>query len=380
MKNVAFVTTFCPHHREKTFEILSSYYKTHFFFFSLGDEWYWQKKHGVRAGNFSHKYLWGFRIGRTRFTPTLPIALLKNDYDVYIKCINGRFALPVTYLIARFRRKPFILWTGIWTRLTTSFHRLAWFVTRYIYHHADAIVVYGEHVKRYLVAEGVNPRKVFVAPHAVDNESYSRDVPEEDRQAMREQLGIGSTHKVVLYLGRLEKIKGLRYLVEAFGMLKRKDSTLVLAGTGSEQPLLMQIAREKGVDKSVRFPGYVPAEKAIAYYAIAYVLVLPSVTLASGKELWGLVVNEAFNQGVPVIATDAVGAAAGGFVQDGINGYVVHEKDTQSLARALQKILDDDGLRNRLGENAKRAVPTWDNEHMVSGFRDAIDSVSQDNA
>ena len=90
-----------------------------------------------------------------------------------------------------------------------------------------------------------------------------------------------------------------------------------------------------------------------------------------------MVVNEAFNQGVPVIATDAVGAAAGGLVQDGVNGFIVPERDSMALAQALQCILDDPDLRERLSQNARQIIAGWDNERMVMGFRQAIDFTSQ---
>lgn len=372
----AFVTNICAHYRVKTFEALARYYDVDYYFFSAGDEWYWLQEHSVRAGDFHYEYLPGFRLGRTRITPTLPWKLWRGDYDVYIKCINGRFALPVTYLVARLRRKPFILWTGIWMRLRTLAHRLLFPLTRYIYHHADAIVVYGEHVKRYLVSEGVPPERVFVAAHAVDNEAYNRPVSEEEKDALRQRLRITEGQKMVLYLGRLEEVKGLPYLLEAFASLQRSDAVLVLVGTGSERPRLEQLAQEKGLTDRVRFVGYVPPEGTVSYYALACVYVLPSITMPYGKELWGLVVNEAMNQGVPVIASEAVGAAAGGLVQDGITGFVVPERDSAALAQALRRVLDDPDLRQRLGRNARRVVASWNNERMVMGFRQAIEFVT----
>ena len=376
MTRVAFVTTFCPHHREQTFETLSKYHDVDFYFFSEGSEWYWQREHGVKSGAFRHQYLWGFSLGRTRVTPSLLSRLWRGKYDVYIKCINGRFALPATYLVARLLRRRFVLWTGIWMRLRTPAHRLAFPLTRFIYRHADAIVVYGEHVKRYLIAEGVDPKRIFVAPHAVDNSSYVQSVPKENVQALRAKLGIPPDKKVVLYLGRLERVKGLRYLVEAFASLRRSDSILVLAGTGSDRRELESAARERGVLDSVVFPGYVATDAAVTYYALASVCVLPSITLPAGNELWGLVVNEAMNQGVPVIATDAVGAAAGGLVQDGVNGFVVPERNSMVLADRILKVLDDPALHKRLSAGARAAIATWDNEAMVAGFRAAIESVT----
>jgi glycosyltransferase involved in cell wall biosynthesis len=370
---LAFVTTFCTHYRTKTYETLARYYDVDYYFFSAGDEWYWQQEHGVRAGRFQHEYLRGFRIAGTRVAPALPWQLWHGDYDVYVKCINGRFALPVTYLVARLRGKPFVLWTGIWMRLQTAGHRLLLPLTRYVYRHADAIVVYGEHVKRYLVSEGVPAERVFVGPHAVDNNAYSRTVPGEEKARLRGELGISPDQKVILYLGRLEEVKGLPYLLEAFASLRRDDTVLIVAGTGSELASLKQCARERGLTGQVVFPGYIEPDAAVAYYGLAHIYVLPSIATRYFKEPWGLVVNEAMNQGVPVVASDSVGAAAGGLILDGVNGLVVPERDSAALACALETILDDPDLRRKLGRNARETIAQWDNERMVLGFRQAVE-------
>ena len=182
---VTFVTNLCPHYRVRTFETLAGYHSVTYYFFSAGEEWYWQQQHGSRVGDFTYEYLRGIRLGRTRITPTLVSKLLLKPSDVFVKCINGRFALPVTYLIARLRKKPFVLWTGIWMTLQTPFHRLVFPLTRYIYRHADAVVVYGEHVKRYLLSQGVAESSIFVAAHAVDNTKYSQEVTAVERQQLR---------------------------------------------------------------------------------------------------------------------------------------------------------------------------------------------------
>jgi glycosyltransferase involved in cell wall biosynthesis len=372
---IAFVTHICPHYRVRTFETLARYCDVDFYFFSGADDWYWLPQHGVHAGNFRHEYLPGVRIGRTRWTPSLPFKLWRGAYDVYVKSINGRFALPVTYLVARLRGKPFVLWTGVWTRLGTVAHRLAFPLTRYIYRHADAIVVYGDHVKAYLVNEGVPEDRIFVAPHAIDNDSYNRAVPAAETDALRRDLGIAPDKNVVLFIGRFEEEKGLDVLIDAFASLDRRDAVLVLAGTGSLRSTVEARIRERKMEDRVRLPGYVPPSATVAYYALASVYVLPSVTTPFFKEPWGLVVNEAFNQGVPIIASDSVGAAAGGLVRHGVNGLIVPEGDRAALIRSLRQILDEPDLRRRLGSNARQAIHGWDNEQMVRGFRAAIDAV-----
>jgi glycosyltransferase involved in cell wall biosynthesis len=86
----------------------------------------------------------------------------------------------------------------------------------------------------------------------------------------------------------------------------------------------------------------------------------------------GLSREEAMNQGVPVVATEVVGAAAGGLVQSGVNGFIVQERDSPALAQAIARILADAELRAQMSQNARRIIAGWDNEQMVQGFQQAI--------
>jgi glycosyltransferase involved in cell wall biosynthesis len=374
---VAIVQNFCTHYTAGLFKLLAERVGAQFFFYSDGGEWYWQAEHGVRSGDFPHEYLGGFRLGRTRIAPALPFKLLFCRARAILTCIDGKFSLPVAYLAARVKRVPFLLWTGVWSRLDTPLHRRIFPFTRFLYQHADGIVVYGEHVKRYLVSEGVRPERIFVAPHAVDNSFYSRRVSAPELEAVRRKLSLRSEQKVILYLGRLEKSKGISHLLEAFAASDLQDAVLVIAGAGSERPALEELARKLGELERVRFAGFVPVKETVSYYALASVAVLPSVTTPQGKEPWGLVVNEAFNQGVPVIATDAVGAVAGGLLRHEVNGLVVPEGDPPVLTRALERVCGDPGARERLGAEAKRLIAEWSQDAQATGFESALQVVLQ---
>jgi glycosyltransferase involved in cell wall biosynthesis len=107
-------------------------------------------------------------------------------------------------------------------------------------------------------------------------------------------------------------------------------------------------------------------------YARAGVLVIPSIATRSFLEPWGLVANEAMNQRVPIIATDAVGAAAGGLVRDGRNGLVVPAGDADALATALRTLHGDGGLRRRLGENGARDVAAYTHAAWADAFAKAL--------
>lgn len=375
---VAFITNICPHYRVKTFETIANQVPVDFYFFSAGDEWYWQRQHGVQTGDFQYEYLPGVRVGKTRITPSLPLKLLFRNYDVYIKCINGKFALPITYLVARLKRRPFILWTGIWMRLNTPVHKLLYPLTKYIYQHADAIVVYGEHVKEFLVGEGVDPNRIFIAAHAVDNDQYSGKISPEELSDVRKRLSLSENDKIILYLGRLEAGKGLEYLIQAFIHVPDQDVKLVIAGTGTLEEYYRQIVDESGISSRVRFAGYIPIDQTVSLYALAEVFVVPSITTDTFKEPWGLVVNEAFNQGTPIIATDAVGAAAGGLIEHEKTGLIVPEKNSTLLSEAINILVSDEQYAMQLGENARQKISSWDNENMVMGFMQAIRKVTHE--
>lgn len=369
---IAFITKYWAHYRVNTYETLAKYEDVHYIFHSIEKGWYWDQTHKDGDESIHYDHVQDLKIRQIRIPHKLIGKLWQDNYDLYFKCVNNKFALAVSYLTARLRGKPFVLWTGIWGRLHARVHHLAWPLTKYVYRHADAVAVYGIRVKQYLIEEGVRPEKIFLAPHAVKNEDYNQVVPEEAVQELRRSLDLTPDQKVVLYVGRLVKAKGLPYLLEAFSRINVPDAVLVLVGRGPEEEALRQQVKSLNIAHRVRFTGYVVPNKTVTYYAMAWVHVLPSITGMPTLETWGLVVNEAFNQGVPSIVSTAVGAAGSGLVEDGVTGFVVPERSAELLAVRLQHILCDEDLRQRLSVAARERVVHWNNEAMVAGFRAAI--------
>jgi glycosyltransferase involved in cell wall biosynthesis len=109
-------------------------------------------------------------------------------------------------------------------------------------------------------------------------------------------------------------------------------------------------------------------------YAGSDVVVIPSVPTRDFLEPWGLVVNEAFHQGVPVIATDAVGAAAGGLVRHERTGLVVPAGDAAALSAAIERLRDDPALRRRLGEQARADAGRYTPAAWAEGMSRALAS------
>lgn len=378
MARVCFVSNFNTYYRAPVFEALAAEpdLDVDFLFYSKGGERYWMSQHGVSRLAERQTDLRGFEVAGTRITPGLLPRLFAKPYDVYLKCVNGRFALPATYLAARLRGRPFVLWTEVWMRFRTPGHRLGYPLVRHIYRGADAVVACGTHVRDFLIEEGVDPSRILVARHAVNSERYGRAVSAGERRELRERLGLGPDRPVVLFVGRFTEVKRLSDLVEAFARLVRDgrdgDAILVLAGTGEEEAALKGLAERLGVSGRIVWPGYVAPADTVALYAIADVCVLPSVELDHIKETWGLVVNEAFNQGVPVVATDAVGAAAGGLVADGRTGFVVPERSPEALADRIAALIADPDLRARMSASCRAEIAGWTQQGMADSFAEAI--------
>ncbi len=174
MRRIAFVDYFPTHYRRSLYEELARRFDADFYFFADARERYWNRRIPlVQDGEFRWVELRRFRIAGQAVTPGIARALSSGRYDAVIKSLNGKLMLPLTYGAARASRVPFVLWTGMWMHPDTRFHRLTRPVTEAVYRGADAIVVYGEHVKRFVLrTPSVDPAKVFVAGQAVDADRF----------------------------------------------------------------------------------------------------------------------------------------------------------------------------------------------------------------
>ena len=285
--------------------------------------------------------------------------------------LGGRIALPGAYAAARRAGIPFVLWATIWSHPRTPAHALSWPATRNLYRSADAVVTYGPHVSRYVERHRGSRGNVFVAPQAVDVAHFGATVPDAERAAARESAGGPGTELLYLFAGRLEHEKGVEVLLDAWRRANLgSGARLALAGTGS----LSEAVAAAGT--GVRGLGYVFRSRLPPLYAAADALVLPSVRTATFVEPWGLVVNEAMLQSTPVIASDAVGAAAGGLVRDGHNGLVAPSGDAAALAVRLETLAAAPELRARMGAAAREAASELTPSAWADGVTNALEAVS----
>lgn len=308
----------------------------------------------------------GLTVHRTSEAGAVRLAA-SGRYRAVIAGLDGRIALPGAYAAARARRIPFVLWATIWAHPRTPAHALSFLPTRHLYRAADAVATYGPHVSRYVEGYRGSDSGVVVAPQAVDVDHFGAPIAEDERTAARQRAAGTDAELLVLYVGRLVDEKGIETLIESW---RRADlgagARLALAGEG---PLEQRVAHSL---PEARLLGQVAPAALPALYAAADVLVLPSIHTASFREPWGLVVNEAMLQRTPVVASDAVGAAAGGLVRDGRNGFVVPAGDPGALATRLRALAADGALRAELGTTAREDASAYTPAAWAAGMGQAL--------
>jgi glycosyltransferase involved in cell wall biosynthesis len=281
-------------------------------------------------------------------------------YRAVVVPTGGRVAMPAAWAGARRARVPVILWASLWAHPRSAAHALSYLALRRLYRSADALVTYGPHVSAYVRARGA--QHVQVAPQSVDNAFWASPEVSVPTDPWPAEAGVK-----FLFAGRAAREKGLGVLAEAWSRsgLQAPTAALVLVGAGSTPPWVPADGAVVGLDP-------VPPEQLRNFYAAADVLVLPSIPTRTFREPWGLVVNEAMNRGLPVIASDAVGAVGGGLVRDGRNGVVVPAGDAIALGAALQRLAGDASLRARLGETGREDVSAYTHEAWALGFSRAL--------
>ena len=209
--------------------------------------------------------------------------------------------------------------------------------------------------------------KVTIIPPGVDTCHFYPIPTDEARQF----VGLPCGDRVVLFVGRIEPLKGLDTLIKAMSCLRCTDvghrvSLVVIGGDPNADPdqmtaemaRLQKLCDELAMGKLVVFLGKRGQDTLPYYYSAAEVLVMPS-----HYESFGMVALEAMACGTPVIASQVGGLAF--LVQDGVTGYTVPSEDEDALCDRLTDLLGDESLRLTLGRQAAEYARAYDWEKIA---------------
>jgi phosphatidylinositol alpha-mannosyltransferase len=252
--------------------------------------------------------------------PALPLTVLRHSNTINIGTFHAYRNRPLTYFYGKPILRPFF---------------------RKLHGHVAVSTVAREFVGEYFHAD------YRVIPNGIDYGRFHQ------RYAPLPQFA--DDRPTVLFVGRLEKRKGLRFLLRAWPMVlqRQPDARLVVVGRGRPLEGYRRFAARQGWSSAdVVFAGYVPGEDLPRYYQSCDVFCAPN----TGQESFGIVLLEAMAAGAPIVASDIPGYRA--VLSDGVEGMLVEPQNPAALSDAICRMLSNPELRatmRRLGQEKARA-------------------------
>jgi glycosyltransferase involved in cell wall biosynthesis len=314
--------------------------------------------------SFSYEVLAGisptWRTKRDTFVyeinPSILRLLRDRPHDVLVVSGYSVFAEQAALLWARLTRRPYVLlseshlgkprsgWKPLVKRL----------VLPRLLSHAAAGLATGSAAVNYLAHYGIARDRIRIFPNTIDAAGY-REAADKARSRRQDVLAaFDLPERFILYVGRLVERKGILDLVAAHAALPSAAPPLVVVGDGPLAAAL--VGRQR-----VRALGFVEPSELPRIYGVAELAVVPS-----HDEPWGVAVSEALAAGVPVVVSDAVGAAVD-LVQSGLNGLTYPATDITALTAALSS-----GLATLRAPISAGLIEQWDYEFATDQFVQAI--------
>jgi len=298
-------------------------------------------------------------LGLLRYSPSMRAALAEeiskydvvhlNNYWSYQNIIAASQALKnnVPYVLSPHGSLPIMM------RGYARKYLFEQFFGNRIIKNAARIIAVSDMECDQVKKRNIRPDKISVIPNAVDR-SAVRSVR---KGSFRKRFDIRDDEKIILFLGRIHRIKGIDLLINAFAELAKKRSDVRLVLVGPDENYLDQINRQidsLNVMDRIIFTGSLYDDDKYLAFADADIYVLPS-----RYEIFAISVLEACACGTPVIVTENQGIAS--YIRGRAGEVIPFSRD--DLLRAMEKLLSDEDLRARYGRNGKKMVEdlfTWD--------------------
>jgi glycosyltransferase involved in cell wall biosynthesis len=239
-----------------------------------------------------------------------------------------------------------------------------------LYSCCDRLLAVGSANAAYYRAMGVPDKKIFILPYSVDNHRFvhAANLTDKERVEVRRRYNVPTDRPSVLYAAKFTQRKRPFDLLEAARRLTvnmHRPFTVVMAGSGELEETLRAFCAEHALDNVV-FTDFVNQSELPGLYAASDVFVLPAE-----NEPWGLAVNEAMCARLPVVVSREVGCVAD-LVRDGVNGFTPAAGDVAGLTFALQRLIEDKGLRERQGQESLARILQWGYPQCLEGIRSAL--------
>ncbi len=296
--------------------------------------------------------------------------LKNNQYDAIVVGGYDSITTLLAYIYAMLKKIPIIFWceSTLFEKRPKIVKLLKKFFLPKFFKGFSAFMVAGTRSKEYLLYYKVKPSKIFITPLTTDIKFFSTksELYRKCKERIKQELKL-RFDRTILYVGKLIPEKGVVNLLKAYNTLIKKGYklNLLIIGEGPLQSKILDYIKRHNLN-DVHLLGFVQHHELPKYYSVADIFVLPSLS-----EPWGLVINEAMASGLPIIATEFVGAA-GDLIENGKNGYIVPSGDENALAESISNIISDSKLLRAMGNYSYKIIKEWNYEKGVRNFIAAV--------
>ena len=224
------------------------------------------------------------------------------------------------------------------------------------------IIAHSREIGEELGSLGVEPDKVSFSHSGIWMDRFG-EVEPDARRIERDRAGISPSEMIVMSVGRLHPMKGYEYVIEAVKILGDSlAGRLVIVGEGPERDQLKEQAAPLG--QKVMFMGRREHAEIPSLLTMADIYVLAPVRLGQQRDSTPTALLEAMAYGLPIVTT-----ACGGIkdvVADGVNGFVVPERDAEALAEAIKRLSADPTRRAEMGAHNRKQAAEYDWSHVAT--------------
>ena len=252
-------------------------------------------------------------------------------------------------------------------------------IANFTLRHSDAVVSVSEHRAQELL-DFIDPKlrpeiykKLHVVPMGINIPKIQGNL---NKDSLRGKHGISAKY-VILFVGRLIEVKGCEYLIRAMAKLvqNQADALLIVVGSGPLEKQLVTIARQNGLESSVRFVGAVDHSLITEYFTLADIVVVPSIVDSSGfQEGLPVVLLEGMSYGKAVIGTETKGILE--VITDGSNGLIVKPQNAVELEQKIRMLIDDNELLQSISENARKSAELYGWPVIIERYAGIIESIN----
>jgi len=232
--------------------------------------------------------------------------------------------------------------------ITPKEYFLARMVVKYVLKKADVITCDAEHMKEEMIKLGADPKKIKIINFGVDTKKFT---PPESKELLKSKTEFKNSI-VVISLRSLEPVYNIETLISAVPIVAKKvpEIKFVIAGEGSEEKKLKELAKRLNVSEKVKFVGNLSQNEVAKYLAISDIYVSTSLSDAGIASSTA----EAMASGLSVIVTES--GANKDWIKQGENGFLIPVRNVNSLAEKIIFLAQNNAIREKLGKNARKTI------------------------